>query len=319
MVAMASEYTELGWREAIILGTALEEGLLKAVADGPRPADAVAGKLSLDVRAVYGVLSALAELGVLSEREDGFSLREEHRGPLLDPEHAEYAGQSVMHRLGLIRSWTRLPEVLESGEPVEDRASPEFGGLEMFVAAMRRSAALTAEEVTGMLLSRLPGGARLLDVGGGPGTNAEAFARSGARVTVLDLPAVIELTKDRLAESGIATEAGDMNEYLPEGPFDAIYLGHTSHMYGSEENRELFRRMRGSLAPGGLLTIRDYVRGMSEEAALFAVNMLVLTRNGGTYSAAEYEGWLVEAGFDRVEALPVAGGGSHLILARNPA
>jgi SAM-dependent methyltransferase len=316
---MAIEYTELGWREVIVLGTALEEGLLKAVADGPRPADAVAGELSLDVRAVYGVLSAIAELGVLSEGEDGFSLREEHRGPLLDPEHEEYAGQSVMHRLGLIQSWTRLPEVLKSGEPVEDRTSPEFGGLEMFVAAMRRSAAPTAEEVAGMLLTRLPGGARILDVGGGPGTNAEAFARRGARVTVLDLPAVIELTKDRLAQSGIATEAGDMNEYLPEGPFDALYLGHTSHMYGPEENRELFRRMRGSLAPGGLLAIRDYVRGMSEEAALFAVNMLVLTRNGGTYSADEYGGWLADAGFDEVEALPVAGGGSHLILARNPA
>lgn len=327
MVAMAIEYTELGWREAIVLGTALEEGLLKAVADGPRPADAVAGELSLDVRVVYGVLSALAELGVLSEWEDGFSLREEHRGPLLDPEHAEYAGQSVMHRLGLIRSWTQLPKVLKSGEPLEDRTSPEFGGLEMFVAAMRRSAALTAEEVTGMLLSRLPEGARILDVGGGPGTNAEAFVRwghahsipDGVHVTVFDLPEVIELMRETLAASGIETEAGDMNEYLPEGPFDAIYLGHTSHMYGPEENRELFRRMRGSLAPGGLLTIRDYVRGMSEEAALFAVNMLVLTRNGGTYSAAEYEGWLVEAGFDRVEALPVAGGGSHLILARNPA
>ena len=135
---------------------------------------------------------------------------------------------------------------------------------------------------------------------------------------MFDLPEVIELMRETLVASGIETEAGDMNEYLPEGTFDAIYLGHTSHMYGPEENRELFRRMRGSLSPSGLLAIRDYVRGMSEEAALFAVNMLVLTRNGGTYSAAEYEGWLAEAGFDRVEALPVAGGGSHLILARNP-
>ncbi len=45
--------------------------------------------------------------------------------------------------------------------------------------------------------------------------------------------------------------------------------------------------------------------------------MLVLTRSGETYSATEYESWLAEAGFGEVEALPVAGGGSHLILARN--
>ena len=134
-VVMPAEYTELGWREAIVLGTALEKGLLRAVAEAPRPADAVAGELSLDVRATYGVLFALAELGVLSEEQDGFVVREDHRGPLLDPEHEEYAGQSVVHRFDLIRSWTRLPEVLESGEPVEDRTSPEFGGIEMFAGS----------------------------------------------------------------------------------------------------------------------------------------------------------------------------------------
>ena len=109
-----------------------------------------------------------------------------------------------------------------------------------------------------------------------------------------------------------------MNEVLPEGPFDAIYYGNTSHMYGPEDNRELFARMRLSLRPGGLLAIREFVRGMSEDAALFAVNMLVLTAGGGTYTREEYEEWLTGAGYEGVEFVPVPGRGTHLVFARNP-
>ena len=57
---------------------------------------------------------------------------------------------------------------------------------------------------------------------------------------------------------------------------------------------------------------------MSEEAALFAVNMLVLTSGGGTYTAAEYEARLREAGYGEIEFVPVPGRGTHLVFARNP-
>lgn len=308
-------YTELDWREAIVLGTALRDGLIGAVAGGLRSAREVARELGMDERAVYVVLSALVEIGVL-EGEEEFRLREEHRAPLLEPGHEDYVGGSVVHRFELMGSWGRLPEILKSGEPVEDRTAPDFGGTENFIQNMRRAARPGARAIAEVVLSRLPQGARILDVGGGPGTNAEAFAKGGARVTVFDRPEVISLMRDRLA--GIETVAGDMNESLPEGPFDAIYFGNTSHMYGPDENRELFGRMRGPLVPGGSLIVREFVRGLSEEAALFAVNMLVLTRNGGTYTAGEYEEWLSEAGFEGVEILPVPGRGTHLIFARNP-
>ncbi len=61
---------------------------------------------------------------------------------------------------------------------------------------------------------------------------------------------------------------------------------------------------------------REFVRGLGEDAALFAANMLVLTPRGGTYTAEEYERWLLEAGYGAVEYEPVAGRSSHLIFAR---
>ena len=46
--------------------------------------------------------------------------------------------------------------------------------------------------------------------------------------------------------------------------------------------------------------------------------MLVLTSGGGPYTAAEYEAWLREAGFEGIEFVPVPGMGTHLVFARNP-
>jgi SAM-dependent methyltransferase len=312
------DYTELDWRWAIVLGTALRDGLLEAVSGEPRTAESVAQELGLDGRATYVLLSALGELGILEEDGDRFLVRKEHRGPLLEPGHPDYAGGSVVHRCELIGSWGKMGEVLTTGEPVEDRTSSDFGGTTTFIHSMRRGARAGARGVTEAVLSRLPDGASILDVGGGPGTNAEAFARAGARVTVFDRPEVIELMKDTLRQAGIETAAGDMNEALPKGPFDAIYYGNTSHMYGPDDNRALFSRMRRSLVPGGLLVIKEFVRGMSDDAALFAVNMLVLTSGGGTYTREEYEGWLTGVGFEGVEVVPVPGRGTHLIFTRNP-
>ena len=315
----ALDYTQLDWRGIVLLGTALRDGLLDPLKEGPRPATEVAGALGMDERAVRIVLSALVELGVLLQGDEGYGLREEHHGPLLNPEDPGYVGASIAHRLRLFEGWVRLPEVLRTGVPFEDRTVPAFEGTETFIRALRRTGGEGAAEITSLVLSRLPEWASLLDVGGGPAANAEVFARDGARVTVFDRPEVIELMRDHLDAAGIEAIAGDMNEWLPEGPYDAIYFGNTSHMYGPEENKRLFARMRRSLAPGGLLVVREFVRGTSEEAALFAVNMLVLTPRGNTYTASEYEEWLRGVGFAEVEVVPIPGLVSHLIIARNTA
>jgi SAM-dependent methyltransferase len=312
------DYAELGWQEAVVLGCAKQERILESIADGSRSAHEVASRLGLSSRAVRALLSALAEMGVVAEDGDGFRLLEEHRGPLLDRGHPDYAGGLVVHRFELIRKWGRMPELLKTGSPVEDDPEQEAEGTETFIYSMRRLAIPGARAVAALLLPRLPENPHILDVGGGPGTYAEAFVEGGARVTVLDLPEVVELMKERLSAAGISAVGGDFNEGLPEGQFDAAYLGSVSHIYGPEENLALMNRVSGALSPGGLIAIRDFIRGRSKGAALFAVNMLVNTESGNTYTEEDYRGWLGEAGFQKVEVLPIPDRDTHLILARRP-
>jgi SAM-dependent methyltransferase len=311
------EYAELGWQETVILGCAKQEGILEAIAGRSSSAEEVAKELGASSRAIYALLSALAELGILAEDENKFRLLAEHRGPLLDRSHPDYAGGLVVHRFELIRKWGRMPEILKSGSPIEEDESAQGSeAKETFIYSMRRLAKPNVRDVANQLLSRLPENPHILDVGGGPGTYAEAFTEGGAQVTVFDLPEVVDLMKEHLDAAGISAVGGDFNEGLPEGPFDAAYLGSVSHIYGPKENLTLIKRVAGSLYPNGLIAIRDFVRGLSKGAALFGVNMLVNTEFGNTYSEGEYTGWLSAAGFEGIEVLPIPERDTHFILAR---
>ena len=79
------------------------------------------------------------------------------------------------------------------------------------------------------------------------------------------------------------------------------------HQNSPEENQRLFENVYRSLAGGGRIVIRDHVmkddRTRPREGALFAVNMLVGTEGGGTYTFEEIRSWLEASGFSGVRLL----------------
>jgi 3-hydroxy-5-methyl-1-naphthoate 3-O-methyltransferase len=73
-----------------------------------------------------------------------------------------------------------------------------------------------------------------------------------------------------------------------------------------------------ALAPGGTIAIAEFLVNEDRRGPVgglfFAINMLVNTENGDTYSFAEISSWLREAGFVDARMLE-APGPSPLILA----
>jgi hypothetical protein len=73
------------------------------------------------------------------------------------------------------------------------------------------------------------------------------------------------------------------------------------HQNSSEQNLELFSMVFRSLSPGGRIVIRDHVmepdRTNPRDGAVFAVNMLLSTSGGNTYTYGEIKAGLTQAGF----------------------
>jgi tRNA A58 N-methylase Trm61 len=191
---------------------------------------------------------------------------------------------------------------------------------------MHKNAAARAPVVVSAL--DLSGVRRVLDLGGGSGAYAMALARAqpGLEVTVFDLPTVTPLTRRYVAQGGmqnrIHTRDGDLRSDSYGTGYDLVLVSAICHMNGPDENRAMLRRVRGALAPGGRVVIQDFI--LNEEktaptgAALFALNMLVGTREGSAYSDAEYAAWLTETGFADVRKVDLPGPTDLVVAARPP-
>lgn len=297
--------------ELLILGAAVKSGIIQALKDRSRTAGELCAAIQADERAVWVVAEALAALGYLEKEGEVYSLAAEARGMMFDPDAPNYSGFAFMHRYNMIRSWAGLPGVIASGKPVPRDRGPE--NTAYFMAAMSHNAKQSAPAIADFLLKGAASGIRIIDIGGGPLVYAKAFAARGARVTVLDLPDVVEMKKDEARAAGIGMVAGDFNVSIPPGPFDLAYLGNICHIFGERENRELFRKVQRVLAPGGRAVIVDFVRDTSPFAAVFGVNMLVNTVSGGTWTLAQYTEWLEAAGL--VSVTLNEAGGRQLITA----
>jgi len=291
-------------QELLILGAAVKSGMVEALRKSTT-CDDLSKELTLNPRAVWMVLEALADLGYVTKQGETVTLSEETRNMIYDPEAPNYIGFAFMHRYNMIHSWIQLPEILASGQPASRDNDPE--NTRYFMEGMRLGAEKSAPTIADFLLTDTGKGVRVLDIGGGPLIYGSAFTDSGAKVTVLDLPPVVQLMQEKADKVGIVLFPGDFNLGLPPGPFDLVFLGNICHIFGETENRELFKKVSQVLAPGGRIAIIDMVRGTNPFASVFGVNMLVNTSNGGTWTLEQYTDWLADAGFHDVKLSEVAG------------
>jgi len=150
----------------------------------------------------------------------------------------------------------------------------------------------------------------ILDIGGGPGTWTIAFLHAApeAGATLFDLPAVVSMAEKNFAEAGLTDKVtlvggNYYTDALPEGA-DLAWLGAICHQNSRRQNRDLFARVHAALSDDGVIVIRDVIMEPSHTSpaagALFAVNMLVATEAGGTYTFDEYREDLCAAGFGKV-------------------
>ena len=301
-----------GYQGACVLFAAADLDIFSILDRVPMTAQALAAKLSADARATAILLDALVAMGLLVKEDAKYSVGPEVAELLMERGATNVLGM-VRHRANCLRRWVQLAEVVKSGKPAERQSSLRGAGADQaaFIAAMHNFSGPVAAQVIGELGPLKFG--HLLDIGGASGTWTIAFLRAvpDARATLFDLTEVIPMAKRCIAEAGLGERVtfagGDFyTDDLPAGA-DFAWLGAITHQNSRQQNRKLFTKIYVALDKGGVVVLRDVVmdptRTRPEAGAMFAINMLVATEGGGTYTFEEFKSDLVDAGFGDVALL----------------
>jgi 2-polyprenyl-3-methyl-5-hydroxy-6-metoxy-1,4-benzoquinol methylase len=277
-------------------------GALHALAEGPKPLDALPG----DRRALELTAPILAHLGLLVGDGHRWALSRSAR-ELIDRQvlHPRW---EVSDSLGDL---SRLRAVIKNGGPVCDAdGNPRhtMGGVipdsteqtAEFMSLLWRLSDQTCAELLEWTVPRLKPGAKILDLGGGHGRMALEFTKAGFSATVFDLPICIDIARQRNG-SRLNYIAGNFHVDALGGPYDAALLSNIVHGESPDANASLLRRLRAHLRPHGLLIVKDlFVDDLGdnpERAVFFGLLMLCYTRAGQSYQLGAYLQLLDEAGF----------------------
>jgi SAM-dependent methyltransferase len=298
--------------ECRILLTGAELNLFTLLTPVPLSAEEAAARIGADLRAVTILLDALSAMELLVKQAGKY-----HCPPsissLLSAEAPNSILPMILHMVHLWERWSRLTSVVK-GVKLQEKptpSSPDTDELRAFIGAMHVIAAPLAPRIVSAVT---PGTSRaMLDVGGGSGVYALAFlqAMPEMRCTLFDRPAVIEMARERLSKAGVLSRVnltpGDFyREEFPPG-HDLAFLSAIIHQNSPEQNLDLFLKVFRALVPGGRIVIRDHVmasdRTRPKDGAIFAVNMLVGTTGGNTYTYEDIYDCLTKAGFIRVRLL----------------
>jgi ubiquinone/menaquinone biosynthesis C-methylase UbiE len=176
-------------------------------------------------------------------------------------------------------------------------------------------------------LARTRNEIRALDLAAGSGIWGIALAQKSprVRVTAVDWAGMIPTTKRITQKFGVGDRfnfvEGDILDANFGSGYDIATLGHILHSEGEDRSRKLLKKTFRALKPGGVIAIAEWLvnddRTEPAHSLMFAVQMLVNTERGDTFSFNEIKSWLEEAGFKRVRKLE-APGPSPLILATKP-
>ncbi len=263
--------------------------------------------LGCDGRAMERLLNALTSMGLLQKEGSLFSLS--GQGKMLSSRHPETILPMVLHLNELWEKWSGLTEVVRTGKPAEGKGGERGeANRRAFIGAMHVVGRNLAAEISRAFdAGRFR---RLLDIGGGSGSYTIAFLRRNPAMTAVlfDLAPVIPMAGERLRAEGLSDRvtlaAGDFSrDELPSG-CDLALLSAIIHQNSPAQNLDLYKKVFRSLNAGGSILIRDYIMDESHtlppNGAIFAVNMLVGTAGGDSYTFGEIKEGLEKAGFAEV-------------------
>ena len=320
-----------GYSAPLMLETAIEHKMFDLLDAGPKTAQELATAAGTSAHGTRILLNGLIALEMISKDADGrYALTAESAAFLVSGKPSFFGGMIRHTNKQLLPKWMQLTEIVRTGKPAhavnqEGDGSAFFAEFVEAIFPNSYPAAVAAAEH--LKLAEADATVKVLDIAAGSGVWGIALAQKSPKVlvTAVDWPAVLPVTRKIAARFGLADRfkysAGDLRSADFGSGHNIATLGHILHSEGESNSRSLLKKVFAALAPGGKIVIAEMLadddRKGPSHALIFAMNMLVNTDHGDTYSFNEIAGWLREAGFVRPRTLDVPGP-SPLILADKP-
>jgi ubiquinone/menaquinone biosynthesis C-methylase UbiE len=313
-----------GYVPTLVLEAAVRHRVFDVLDAGPMDLQQVAAATGASVRGLAAIMNALVGLEFLAKDSAGlYSLTAESAAFLVSTKPAFHGGMIRHTSEHLLPKWLKLNEVVATGMPAT-AVNQEGPGAEFFQEFVNDIFPLSYPAAQALARHLNLQSAKVLDLAAGSGVWGIALAQSSEQVhvTAFDWANVIPITQGTVARFGLSDRfsfiAGDLLGADFGSSYDVATLGHILHSEGEERSRALLAKTYRALAPGGTIAIAEFLvnpdRNGPVNGLFFAVNMLVNTDTGNTFSFEEISSWLTEAGFTNPRQLD-APGPSPLILA----
>lgn len=320
-----------GYVPPLAIESAITNGVFDALDKAPQTVEQLADTTGASPRGLRPVLNLLVGLGLLNCGEDHrYALTEDSSAFLVSTKPAFLGGMYKHMSRQLMPNFLHLRDIVKTGKPVEHVDNQVEGSafFEQFVADIFPMSYAPAQALA-QALAQLQNGhpVRVLDIATGSGVWGIALAQASPNVSVtgVDWSNVAEVTKKVVASFGLTDRfnyiCGNIREVDFGSGYNIATLGHILHSEGEAAARKLIHKVFQALAPGGTIAIAEFLVDSDRRGPIpgliFAVNMLVNTTEGDTWSFDEIRSWLTEAGFVNARLID-SPGPSPLILADKP-
>ena len=319
-----------GYAPTLSIEAAVKHGIFDALDKGPLTADQIASETGASLRGVNGIVDLLVSIQLLQRKGKRVALTPESATFLVSTKPSFFGALFRHISDQLLPKWLQLTEIVKTGRPAT-KVNTQAEGAEFFANFVESLFPLSFPAATALGkhlgIGKSRGPVSVLDIGAGSGVWGISLAKQSpqARIHAVDWPQVLEVTRRVAGKHGLAdrltTSAGDFFEADFGSGHRVATIGHILHSEGRERSRQLLKKVFDALSPGGTVAVQEFVpnedRSGPPSALIFAVNMLVNTEAGDTFTFSEMSQWLKQAGFKNPRLLKVPSV-SPLVLADKP-
>jgi SAM-dependent methyltransferase len=305
--------------------------------DGALPLSEVARRLGLEDQPCRVLLQGLLAAGVIQKRGDRYANTRMSRiafvgdGPqtlkatILWQKHIVYRPMAKL--LESIKAYTNcgLDEIPGKGGTLYERIS-DHPPLEKIFQDSMQEISVQANDMLARYVD-FSRARRVVDVGGGNGTNILAIARRYPNVEgfVFDLPSVCVRAREHFQTENMSASLGAIEGNMLEDPFpqgaDVFLFCHLLCIWSKEQNVQLLQKAYDQLPAGGRVVVFDIMERDTPEGLLAAAMgspyfLGLATGTGMIYSEQEYENFCCEAGFSSVRRVRLPRGHTAIIATK---